>query len=330
MKHPFVYLAALLGLFALPQVSHAQDMTNGKVQAMIVVGNVNLIAKDGTTTALKRGQSFEEGASVHADKGANALLVLSNGATLKVKENTTLEVTKFQQAKFDEAAEGTYLRLTKDPSKSETTLKLSDGSLQGEVKKLDTADGSKFTVNTPAGSAGIRGTIVDITIVRNAAGQITSIVANCVVGSVNFTPSVSSTISTQGGTTTTVNNQNALGIGTNGQIAINLTVDPLTGQITGGAITGASVNVATSQGMANDLAAIVNEANTLQGNAQQPPVSVPATTAPVTLMDSGGNVITTATLGTATNTTPTPNGGTTTTTNPTITNPQNASVPTGP
>jgi hypothetical protein len=313
-------MIALLGLLALPQVSHAQAMTNGTVQAMIVQGNVDLITKDGTTTALKRGATFEEGSSVRAAKGANALLVLSNGATLKVKENTTLAVTHFQQAPFDKDAEGTYLRLTKDPSHSETTLNLSDGSLQGEVKKLDTTDGSKFTVDTPAGSAGIRGTIVDITIVRDSAGHVTQIIANCVVGAMGFTPSAANiSTKTDSGSTTTVSNTQASTITGGGQIAIVFNVDPTTGVITGGTMTGATMSIAQSQSMANDLNTIVNQANVANGDPTVPAVTVPTTPATITITDTNGNTVN-ANLGRAVN--PTPNT-TSAATSPVISNPQN-------
>ena len=43
------------------------------------------------------------------------------------------------------------MRLTRDPSKSTTLLKLHKGSWQGEVKKLNVAAGSTFIIDTPTG-----------------------------------------------------------------------------------------------------------------------------------------------------------------------------------
>ncbi len=126
--------------------------TLGKVQVMIVQGVVNLVAPDGTTTPLKRGQIFEEGAKIVAAKGGNALLVFSNGAVVKVKEGTELTLVKFRQAPFDSTTEGTFLRLTKDPSRSNTLIEVSSGELQGEVKKLNTEAGSSFVVVSPNGT----------------------------------------------------------------------------------------------------------------------------------------------------------------------------------
>lgn len=119
------------------------------MQALIVAGDVQLVAADGTKSALYRGETFGEGNTVLANAGGNALLVFSNGATLKVKEGTALAVTMFRQAPFNEQEEGAFLRLTKDPSRSNVVLKINGVALQGEVKKLNVAAGSTFEVDTP-------------------------------------------------------------------------------------------------------------------------------------------------------------------------------------
>jgi hypothetical protein len=274
-------------------MSRAQDMANGKVQALIVVGDVQLIAPDGTSTALKRGQTFEQGNRVHANAGGNALLVMSNGATLKVKSDTTLDVATFQQAAYDQDTEGTFLRLNKDPSKSETDLKLSTGSLQGEVKKLNTDSGSKFTVDTPAGSAGIRGTIIDITIIRNAAGQVTGVIANCIVGNVGFTPAAGVVITNAtGGTATTVTNANISG---GGSMTVSLAVDPTTGLITGGSLSGTNLGANATQALADALNETVNQALVQAGLPTQPPPSIGTSTNTVTVTDANGNTSTIST-----------------------------------
>ena len=295
MKHLQLIFAALLGLLALPQASFAQSaaaapaaLPKGKVQAMLVVGDVELTTSDGKTAPLKRGQIFEDGSSVYANKGANALLVLSNGATLKVKENTKLDVNTFEQAPFDEQAEGTFLRLSKDPSKSTTDLKLSDGSLQGEVKKLDTSDGSKFTVQTPGGSAGIRGTIIDITIVRDAQGRITGVIANCITGNVAFTPTAGS-VSGQG---VKYNNQNvdSATIQQGGSMQITFSVDPVTGQISGGTMSATNISISDLQTTANQLQQSVNDARVQEGLPPVPAASISQTNSGGVVVSQGGTV----------------------------------------
>jgi len=120
--------------------------TLGKVQAMIVVGNVTIVSPDGAVSQLKRGQIFQEGTKIVAAKGGNALLVLSNGATMKVKEGTVMNLIKYRQAPFNEQSEGTFLRLSKDPSRSNVLIELENGSFQGEVKRLNKDAGSTFVV----------------------------------------------------------------------------------------------------------------------------------------------------------------------------------------
>jgi len=288
MKHLKIYVIALLSLVASPGMLHAQAnaaMSKGKVQAFIVQGDVQLVdASDPTkTTPLKRGQTFEEGNIVKAGPGAQALLVFSNGATMKVLQNCQLAVDQFQQAKFDEAAEGTFLRLSKDPSKSTTSLDLRNGTLQGEVKQLNQAAGSTFTVNTPAGSAGIRGTIISMSVVRNAAGQVVGITCNCVVGNMAFTPSHAVTQGTStaaANTTDTVTNTTA-SVGTGATLVVTLSVNPTTGAITGGSVTGAAMPTATTQTLANAVMETVNQARSDNNLAPAPAPTITITQAPV-------------------------------------------------
>jgi len=309
MKHLTFYVIALLSLIVSPGLLQAQTMSAGKVQAFIVQGNVQLVAKDGTASPLKRGQIFEEGNIVKAGPDGQALLVFSNGATMKVLANCQLSVDQFQQAPFDEQAEGTFLRLSKDPSKSTTTLDLRNGTLQGEVKQLNQAAGSKFTVNTPAGSAGIRGTIISITVVRDANGNITGITCHCAVGAVAFTPSTTiATGQTNTGAanttqTATNNNVSDVSVGSGAELVVQLTVNPNTGQISSGAISGNAMTTASAQDLANALVDTVNTAKTQAGLAPQPPPVITVTQAPVQTTSNG--TTSTVTQNTAVTITPT-------------------------
>ena len=314
MKHLKFYVMALLSLVAAPGLVHAQGnaaMGPGQVQAFIVAGNVTLVAKDGTSTPLKRGQTFTEGNIVKAGPGSQALLVFSNGATMKVLENCQLSVDEFQQAKFDEAAEGTFLRLSKDPSKSTTSLDLRNGGLQGEVKQLNAAAGSTFTVNTPAGSAGIRGTIISMSVIRNTAGQVVGITCNCVVGTMAFTPSAA--VASSGGTgapgtttTTTTNTTSGVSVGTGASLVVQLTVDPTTGAITGGGISGSAMSTATTQALANAVVETINQARSDNNIAAQPAPTITVTQAPVATVTSSNGTTSTAPVTTNANVTITP------------------------
>jgi hypothetical protein len=194
--------------------------------------------------------------------------------------------------------------------------------LQGEVKKLNTGAGSKFTVDTPAGSAGIRGTIIDITIVRNAAGQVTGIIANCVVGNVQFSPAANvAIVSDVNGTSTTVTNANISG---GGSMTVNLTVDPTTGIISGGSLTGVNLGANATQALANALNDTVNQALVIAGLPTQPPPSIGTTTNTVTVTGANGQTSTVSTNTVTAGTTTGGNGsGAGSGTGSAISNPQN-------
>jgi len=275
MKHLKLYAIALLALALLPSYSRAADSTVGKIQALIVSGDVKV--KSGTAEAvpLKHNDFVKEGDLIMAGKDGTALLAFSNGATIRVTPNAQMAITKYKQDKYDEDAEGTFLRLSKDPSKSDTELDLRNGTLQGEVKQLNNTAGSKFTVNTPAGSAGIRGTVVSITVVRNAAGVVTGIVANCLTGSVQFTPSTPTTsvVTSTGGTSTTVVNNAQVGSGA--QLSVNIQTDA-SGNPVSATVGGSGVDAAAAQSAINDVYAAINAARAAGGLA---PVAAPTITA---------------------------------------------------
>jgi len=146
----------------------------GLVQAFIVSGDVQLINKDGYAAALYRGETFGEGSTIKAGRGAQALIVFSNGATMKVLENCTVKVTSFQQAPFNKAAEGTFLRLSHDPSRSNTVLDVISGQIQGEFKKPNIESGSTFIVNSPNGPVNFTNATVINAPSASSANQLTT------------------------------------------------------------------------------------------------------------------------------------------------------------
>src|SRR5262249_46080033 len=157
--------------------------------------------------------------------------------------NAQLHIDKFQQAPFDEQKEGSFIRLSRDPSQSDTELDLRNGTLQGEVKQLNTAEKSVFNVKTPAGSAGIRGTIVSLTVVRDAADNVASIIANCATGNMAFTPAVNTTVPTANGGIQTITNGSAnVDVNSGGTISISLT--PTAGGGLSAVIAGANASTA--------------------------------------------------------------------------------------
>lgn len=86
--------------------------------------------------------------------GSRVILVFSNGATINIGEKSKVEIRQFTQNPFEE--EFAFADETSEPSSSQTVIHLTEGELIGQVKSLH--EDSSFTVSTPAGAAGIRGT----------------------------------------------------------------------------------------------------------------------------------------------------------------------------
>jgi hypothetical protein len=150
------FILAFVAALATPGLARAQYATGqGQVKAFIVQGDVRLKDGTGNETALTRYETFGEGNTIVTGANGSTLLIFSNGAALQVEANTTLTLVRFDQEPFD-PAQGAFLSLERDPSLSNTTLKLQQGAIKLEVKQLDVEAGSKFTVNTIVGSTRIQ------------------------------------------------------------------------------------------------------------------------------------------------------------------------------
>ncbi|QYY34678.1 FecR domain-containing protein [Ruficoccus sp. ZRK36] len=135
---------------------HAEELKKGTIKAFLVKGDdVKLVLKSGQEVPLKRGDVFKDGTSVKTGEKSTAVVILSNGSSVRIGPESEVVFNKVEQAAFD-PSKGSYLTLTEDPSQSRTDLKLKNGSIAGETKHLTLA--SEYVVGTPIGSAGIRGT----------------------------------------------------------------------------------------------------------------------------------------------------------------------------
>jgi len=108
-----------------------------------------------TARAVIVGESIASGATLTTGSGSSADLLLTNGTLAHLGENTKLVLTALFQKSFS----GTNQKaseLTKEVSHSRTSLKLEEGDLVVEVRKLNKE--SSFLISTPIAHAGIRGT----------------------------------------------------------------------------------------------------------------------------------------------------------------------------
>lgn len=277
MKSFKLYIVALMALLVCTGFAQAQNSSVGQIKAFIVSGDVQVQGADGKSAPLSRGDLVAVGSTIKTGADGLVLIVFSNGAAMQIKADSKVAITKYDQAAFDDQdGANSFLRLNADPSKSTTEMDITKGTLAGQVKKLNLDAGSKFTIDTPAGSAGIRGTIPTVTVDTDSTGTVTGVVVACSQGDVTFTPSQVAGIpaALQGGT---------VDISEGGQVKLSLQSDPTTGQVTSITIAGQAYTGDAAQAVINALYAAINVVIVQQGGQPvTPPVAAGATIPNVT------------------------------------------------
>lgn len=159
-------------------------MPPGQIVTAKVSGSVSMVL-NGTTTSLKNGDVISQTATVTTAADSSVILVFSNGATTQLGSETILVIEQFLQDPFAETVKVSQLQA--EPTRSRTRLNLTKGELIGNVLKLNHAQGSSFTVQTPVGAAGIRGTTFRIVFRPTGTGQAFAVFSlSTVEGNVNF------------------------------------------------------------------------------------------------------------------------------------------------
>jgi sulfatase modifying factor 1 len=108
-----------------------------------------------TGRAVIVGESIASGATLTTGSGSSADLLLTNGTLAHLGANTKLVLTALFQKSF-KGSDQKASELTREVSPSRTALKLEEGDLVVEVRKLNKE--SSFLISTPIAHAGIRGT----------------------------------------------------------------------------------------------------------------------------------------------------------------------------
>ena len=99
---------------------------------------------------------------------------MSNGTVSTIKSNSTVNIKEFTQEKFDPTKKK-LSEMKGEPSSSKTEIDLEMGDMILDVKKLNKR--SSFNVQSPVGTAGIRGTIPYFQVTKGNDGgfqQVTS------------------------------------------------------------------------------------------------------------------------------------------------------------
>ena len=119
---------------------------------------------------VKVGGMIFDGHTVETGKGSKVVLLFSSGTITTLKEESVLNIKKFAQQKFDPKSAGKLSARKDEPSPSETVIDLSLGDMVVDVKKLKKE--SSFNIDSPVGTAGIRGTIPRMKVIKLPDGTI--------------------------------------------------------------------------------------------------------------------------------------------------------------
>lgn len=142
----------------------AAELSAGAFSIGVAKGDVTYrLANSETYLPGPAGTALPQGALLKTGPGSSATIVFSNGSVATVGASSVVEVSRFQQEPFT----GT-LRKGSEPSLSDTHLVVIEGQLTSNVVKL--RKGSKYTVSSPVGAAGVRGTIFVVNF-NQATGQ---------------------------------------------------------------------------------------------------------------------------------------------------------------
>lgn len=140
----------------------------GRIKAARVQGDVQKIASAGDAVALKDGDEVVQTDSISTGKGASVVLVFANGSSVRLGSESRLRIDEFLMDPLDAPLTDLSNR-KEEPTKSKTTLNLSYGEMVGDVKKLNSS--SSYSIKTPVGAAGIRGTIYRIVFRPSSDGK---------------------------------------------------------------------------------------------------------------------------------------------------------------
>ena len=154
----FIILASVFYISPLQMSGQANgEVKPGAIILLSAKGLVQAIDPNGNVVAgiLKPGAVLAEGYSLKTGFGGEAAMLFSNGTVATLEPRSQVKIASFLQKSFD-AGDQKLSEVQQEPSSSQINLDLDTGSLVVQTKKLDRT--SSFTIDSPVGTAGIRGT----------------------------------------------------------------------------------------------------------------------------------------------------------------------------
>jgi hypothetical protein len=153
MKNTLRLIAGGLVSALFSAIAVAANLAPAPFSAGSVTGDVTYkLAGTATYLPLTTGTALPQGATIKTGESGTAEVVFASGSVAVIDANSEIEVTKFEQELFSGP-----LPTDSEPAVSNTEMKVINGGVSSKVNKLK--KGSAFTVNTPVGAAGVRGTV---------------------------------------------------------------------------------------------------------------------------------------------------------------------------
>lgn len=168
--------AVLFGFaFVLTGAEAQAAQEQGRITARGVKGKVT-VRENGADPSVNavtvvNDKELRQNMTVTTEANASVVLIFANGAIVNLGSDSVLNIKEFTMDPTTEPL--TPDTITTEPTTSKTKIELTKGELVGKVAKLKHDQGSEFTVGTPVGAAGIRGTTFRIVYKPGANGQVT-------------------------------------------------------------------------------------------------------------------------------------------------------------
>ncbi len=152
MKNILRLLAGGFAAAFLALAVQAANLAPGAYSAGSVKGDVSYkLAGSSQYQPLAAGVALPQGATIKTGPKSTATIVFGSGSIAVIDPDSVVEVSKFVQDVFSGP-----VPVDAEPAVSETEIKIIDGAVTAKVAKLK--KGSAFTVSSPVGAAGVRGT----------------------------------------------------------------------------------------------------------------------------------------------------------------------------
>jgi hypothetical protein len=169
---------------ALSLSSWAQS-ASGQIKAARVQNEVTKQAANGTKTPLKNGDDLSETDVVITGVNSTVVMLFANGASIKLGAETRMAIEEFKMDPLEKETKASEMKGKGEPTKSKTALNLSYGEMVGDVEKLNPS--STYSIKTPVGAAGIRGTTFRIVFRPSSDGKAFTFTLSTGEGLVLFT-----------------------------------------------------------------------------------------------------------------------------------------------